>query len=172
MARQTLIEDRFTLEPSVTPVPFFITFQLGDLHRRQGPNTHYMTSTGRTTSDCLSANSYYIDIQGQLFDNTGLIYSTMELIDSATFTLRPVNGGYSTTWHISGNKSLTFDNATFTGGSASFCQQAGASKDGLVEVYYQSIPPATCTVLHLIALPCKMVQQLYRPHRGALADDD
>ena len=155
--RKILTPLSFTLAPSVTPLPFFITFQRQPLHRQDGPGTHYLTSTGRTVSDCLAANSYYIDIQGQLFDNAGLVYSTIDLIDSATFTLRQDNGGVSSTWHVSSNKTLSFDNATFIGGSASFCQNAGASVDGLVQVYYQSIPPVSCTVLHLTAEPRKSI---------------
>ena len=123
-------------------------------NKRQAGYLGYLGQSGAVAAQCQSATTLSL-LNGELFTSAGLQFSTSPGVPYGVFTANPGAGSIVTTFGVDGV--LVWDNANFTGGSASFCTQQ--SSNTIQAVF--GVAPADCEPITFTALLGKTYQRLH-----------
>jgi len=115
----------------------------------------FIKADGTTTEDCNTSNIYTLNFEGQLSVQSGAIYSISNGVTSEPFVPSTSPGSITTTWELS-DSSIQWNNELFLidNGTAALCLDGQTNQ---VNVYFLTIPPATCTPVFLTTMGCKQI---------------
>lgn len=142
-----------TVGPSVTPAvtsvnePIILAINNNAIakNKRQAGYLGYLGQSGAVATACQQATTLSL-LNGELFTAAGLQFSTNPGVPYAPLTANPGAGSITGTFGVDGV--LVWDNANFTGGSASFCIQQSSNT---IEAVFTTAP-ADCESITFTAL--------------------
>ncbi|KAL3423058.1 hypothetical protein PVAG01_04805 [Phlyctema vagabunda] len=131
------------VEPAAA-TPILLTIRTAGSRKRQISGS-FVGPNGTITDDCTAASAFTLQA-GQLFSN-GNIVSTGVNTTRMAFGASPILGSVNTTFQASGS-SLTWVNALFSGGEATFCLLGS-----VLEVIFRGGLPVGCDPQFLDTVP-------------------